>query len=89
MVRVTRDVPPFGLASGRIIALATSGSDATSITVDEVCVMEAAKSYGARIRLANGTHVAAVINTVAGEQTTLTFTTPVAPPIPAGGDLFG
>lgn len=86
LVRVTHDVPMWGLGAARVSALVTSGSDTTGIVVDMPLTMAAA-SYAVRIRQASSSAVYP-INTVAGEQTTLTFATPVATASgPAVGDL--
>ena len=87
LVRVTHDVPMWGISSARIRALATSGSDTTGVTLDAAVPM-ASGSYALRVRLATGDTLVVPVNTVAGEQTSLTFTTPVATATgPAEGDL--
>lgn len=87
LVRVTHDVPMWGISSARIRALATSGSNTTGVTLDAAVPM-ASGSYALRVRLATGDTLVVPVNTVAGEQTSLTFTTPVATATgPAEGDL--
>ena len=87
LVRVTHDVPMWGISSARIRALATSGSNTTGVTLDAAVPM-ASGSYALRVRLATGDTLVVPVNTVAGNQTSLTFTTPVATATgPAEGDL--
>jgi hypothetical protein len=88
-VDVAHDVLEHGLAWGRIRAVATSGDNATGITVDEVFPMQDGFNYAVRIRLADqdGTSVVAPIVNVPGEQKTVAFQNQVVPPIPAVGDL--
>lgn len=91
-VLITHDVLLVGLASGRIKALEldTSG-DVAGVTVDEALPMTSAgTSYGMSIRTATNAQVTAQVVTVVGEQTQVTFTTPIpAASAPAVGDLFG
>jgi hypothetical protein len=86
-IEVAHDVLEHGLTWGRIRSVATSGPNATAITLDEVCPMQANLNYAVRMRLNDGTSVVAPVQTVEGEQKTVTFITPVVPPIPAVGDL--
>lgn len=88
-VQVSHDVPLFGLGSGRVKAVQTDGGgNATGLTLDEAIPMEAGTSYSVRIRKSTGAQVVQQITTVAGSQTTVTFTTPLAPASsPAIGDL--
>jgi len=87
-VRVTHDVPLWGLASGRIKALLDDGVNISAITLDEACPMETGKQYGIRVRQADGQSVYRNVITNAGETTTLTLVNPLAlaaGPLP--GDL--
>ena len=86
LVRVVHDVPSFGLGFGRIKTV-TGSPNASSITIDDLFNMDPAKSYAVRIRYDDGTTVVAQVNTVAGEQSSLTFSTPITPPIPKIDDL--
>lgn len=90
LIRFSHDVPLFGLGYGRLKAVNVDGSsNVTAAALDAEIVMEAAKSYALRIRRANGVSVVAGIDTVAGGQTSVTFTTPIpAASAPAAGDLF-
>jgi hypothetical protein len=89
LVRVTHDVPLWGLGSGRVKAVQDDGAgNATGVTVDEALVMEAGKNYTARFRKSDGSSLLVNLVTNPGEQTTLTFATPI--PLnntPAAGDL--
>lgn len=89
-VHLAHDVLLIGLGSSRIKTVTLNGSnEATDITIDDVVPMEAGKTYGVVIRLDDGTSVSAAVNTAAGEQSSLTFTTPIpATPSPAGGELL-
>lgn len=85
-VKLSHDVILVGLCAGRVKAL-TQEATITAITVDEPCVMEVGTTYAVRIRTAAGTLLKAV-NTVAGSNTTLTFTVPAALGDLAAGDLY-
>lgn len=90
LVRVQHDVPRWGIHSGRVRAIATSGSNVTSITLDETCVLESGKSYAIRGRKSNGTLVLANLQGVGTYTETKTLT--LASPTPTGsmvavGDL--
>lgn len=80
LVRVQHDVPRWGIHSGRVRSIATSGSNVTSITLDETCVLEAGKSYAIRGRKADGTLVLANLQGVGvyTETKMLTLATPTA-----------
>jgi hypothetical protein len=76
LVRVTHDVPLWGLAVGRITSLTTDGSgNVTDITIDETVTMETGKSYGIRIRKSDGTSITADVSTVVGDTNTLSIET--------------
>jgi sulfur carrier protein ThiS len=88
LVRVQHDVPLFGLSSGRVTARAESGGNVTTITLDETVTMVAGSSYAVRYRQEDMTIQLEDVDTDVGEQTTLTFSTPVAEAdAPAVGDL--
>lgn len=82
LIACADDVIAVGIAQGRIKAIATTNPDGTgdvvSITLDQVCTMEVGKTYGVRMRRSDMTSVVKVVNTVAGEQTTLTFATAIS-----------
>lgn len=90
LVYVAYDVPMWGQWQSRIESMTfNGGGEATSITLDSTVTMETGKTYVTRIRRTsdNGSLLVAV-NTVVGEQSTLTFTTPVpVADVPAVDDL--
>lgn len=88
MIRVSHDALLVGLGSGRIIAVTDNGTHATSIDVDDAFPMASA-SYAVRIRHGDdGSSTTHAVNAVVGEQTTLTFTTPILlASAPAVGDF--
>ncbi len=88
LIRFTHDVPLFGLMSGRVTSIATSGSNAISVTLDAKVTMEAGKSYSLRFRKSGGDTLIKTLVTATGETQTLTFATPFpAAEAPAPGDL--
>jgi len=92
LVRVTHDVPLWGLAAGRIKSLVTGGGgEITSVTLDETVSM-ASGNYSARIRtILSGAlrSVVATVVTVPGDTNTLAFS-PAIPAVdaPQVGDLL-
>lgn len=87
---VTHDVPLLGLANGRILSVTLNGAGAaTSIEVDQECTMVSG-TYGVRVRKSTGVSVQRDLTTVVGDQTTLTFATPIpsGDPQPVAGDWF-
>lgn len=87
LVRVTHDVPMWGLHGARVKSVTTVGPNTTAVTLDAPVTMAGGTTYGLRVRQASGT-AAYTLTTVAGEQTTLTLATPVASSSgPAVGDL--
>ncbi len=92
-VQLQHDVILAGLLTARIKSVTLNGSnEATDITFDDVLVMDGSTSYGARIRLADGEQLVQQVVTVAGEQTGVEFSTPIAAgSVPAVGDvvIFG
>lgn len=92
-VKITHDVLLVGLASGRVESVAINASnEVMALTLDEAVTMEASKGYGIAVRTLSGSITGQVV-TVAGEQTTVTFSTPVpavsGQPAIGRGDLFG
>jgi hypothetical protein len=89
LVRVTHDVPAWGVTSGRIVAVATdSAGDVTGLTLDEPVPMQAGRAYAVRIRRADASSVVATLVTQPGEQATVTLATPIpAASAPQAGDL--
>jgi hypothetical protein len=87
LVRVTHDVPMWGLHGVRVVALVTAGANTTGIIVDAPVTMAGGTSYGVRVRQAAGT-ATYTLTTVAGDQTQLDFASAVATASgPAVGDL--
>jgi len=91
LVALQHDAIAVGLGSARVVARATSGGTVTTITVDSGLEMETGKTYGIRVRRvvsgAQQTDLYA-LTTVAGLQTTLTFSSPpLIANAPAVGDL--
>lgn len=89
LIRMTHDVPLWGLDTGRIKSVTTDGNgDVTHITVDETITMQSGTNYAVRIRLSDGATVVRSVVTSAGDQHTLELATPIGTtPLPAKGDL--
>lgn len=78
MIRLTHDVPMFGLASARISALGFNGSgDIDSIVLDNDITQEAGKSYCLRCRSIDGSSIVLTLVTEAGQGRTVTLATPL------------
>jgi len=76
-VVVTHDVLQAGLTYGRIKAVTVDGSNnVTAVELDEPVTMQAATDYGLSIRNVLG-QVEEQIVTAVGDQTSVTFSTPV------------
>ena len=91
LVRVVHDAGFIGLGTGRIKTVTTDGGgNVTDVSVDMPVTMESDKEYAIRIRKADGVSVVGQIDTNAGEQSSLTFSTAIdaADPLPEVGDLF-
>lgn len=94
LVGFAHDVPLFALGWGRVKSLITTGSPAqiAGVVIDDSVVMEPAKSYGIRFRMAGAsetTDVIAAVVLAVGEQTSVTFQTPIpASGGPQAGDLY-
>ena len=90
LVHVAFDVPMWGQWQSRIRSMTfNGGGEATSITLDSAVTMETGRTYVTRIRRTsdNGSLLVQVL-TVVGQQTTLTFSTPVpVADVPDVGDL--
>jgi hypothetical protein len=88
LIRFTHDVPLFGLMSGRVKSLTTSGGNITAVTLDAGMPMWEEKNYAVRFRKSDGSSLVAPVATNPGTVLTLTFVTPVpAATGPAAGDL--
>lgn len=90
-IKLTHDVILIGLHSGRITAIELDiDGNAIGVTVDAPVIMEASVSYGMSIRNVDNPALTAQVVTDEGEQTVLTFVSPIlAANIPNVGDLFG
>lgn len=88
-IQFQHDVILAGLLSARIKTVTVNGGgDATGITFDDALTMAGGTNYGARIKKASGAQLVQQIVTVAGETSSVTFTTPIpVATIPAAGDL--
>ena len=86
LVRVSHDVPLWGLGSGRI-KTRTSG---TVLILDEAVSMDASVQYTIRIRAADGTSVTRTVAAAGsdGFYNTITLTTSVTATEGAAGNLF-
>lgn len=89
---VSYDVIRVGLGSAYITAVEISGTDVTAITVELPMAMAVDQNYGVRLRMATSSGTVSVvhaIDTVVGEHTELTFTTPIPDSThqPSVGDL--
>lgn len=80
-VRVVHDVPEWGLAAGRVKAVAGQ-----VLTLDEPVTMATGTNYSIRFRLADGTSLLRNVVTDDGEQTIITLNGSGA--APAVGDLW-
>lgn len=92
LAKLNYDVSFDGLGSSLIKSVQDDGTYVTSITLEQQVTMTSGESYGFEIRFNDHTIQDTVfpINTVAGNQHTLTLTTPIAlsdPHIPHRGDL--
>lgn len=85
-VKVTHDVPLWGLGTGRIVSRPTT----TSLVLDEQMPMDAGVQYTIRIRLADGSSITrTVASKVAdGYYDEITLTTSVTTTEAAAGNLF-
>lgn len=89
LVKFSHDVALVGLGTGRIKTVNTSGSNITSLVLDEPVTMEAGNNYALEIRTSDGSMEVVNINTVAGVQTTVTPAATLATSTGiAAGDLF-
>ena len=88
-VRVSMPGALIGGSYGRINAVALSGTEVVSVDLDADCTMNVGKLYGVQIRDSTNTALDHAVDTVAGVQRTLTFSTPIPDTEnqPAVGDL--
>jgi predicted phage tail protein len=84
LVRLNHDVISVGLGFGRIRSVTKNGENKVDYVVtNDLCPMEAGQAYVIGVRLSDGSIVTHEVNTVAGEQTTLTLKTPTSQNISA------
>lgn len=92
LVRLTHDVPMFGLAAARIAGLKADAEDPAKIAaviLDDAVVMEEDKNYSLRVRRADGSSVLLALETEAGAARQLALSMPQTPEMLgiAAGDL--
>ena len=89
LIRVSHDSILVGLGSARVKVVTDNGTHATSVDLDDAMPMASGTSYIVRVRHSvDGSSSVHAVDTVAGEQTTLTFTTPILlASAPSVGDL--
>jgi len=88
LVRVSHDVPLWGVAWGRVKEIQVDNGNTTGVTMDEEMPMELEESYCIRFRKSDGISVLCNVVLDAGIPKTIVFTTPVVTADgPAVGDL--
>lgn len=85
-VKMAHPTMLWAVGSARVIARSVSGSTTTGVTLDAPLTMDGAESYSMYFRLSGGNDTTIPVDTVAGDQTVFTFTTPVTT---AGGPRVG
>lgn len=85
-VKVTHDVPMWGISAGRIREFVST----TQLTLSEPLEMAAGTQYGIRIRLANGTSITRTVSAKAsaGLYTSITLTAAITATEGAAGNLY-
>jgi hypothetical protein len=83
-VRVTHDVPMWGLHSARVTSVAGS-----TIGLDETIFMETGKTYSVRFRLADGSSALRTVTTVDGEYDSITLSGSGTSPVVGDLAMFG
>jgi len=87
LVRVNHDVIKWGTGFARVVS-ATVAANVVTIIVDSELTMTDDYSYAARIRFADGTNEYMLIETNAGDQTTIVTRANAAYTTPSGGELI-
>jgi hypothetical protein len=90
LIQIAHDVTEWGIAWGRVKSVATTPSGlATSVTLDEAVPLSTGQVYAMRFRFADLGSVVVPVTTPPGPglTNTLTFPSPMVPPIPEPGDL--
>lgn len=77
LVRVTHDVPLWGLGWARVKTVTDDGTYATGVTLDGAMTMAAGTSYSMRFRLSDGSTLLMALDTVEGSSASVAFATPV------------
>ena len=89
LVEIQHDAGLIGIKPARVLETTDDGVDVTSITLDEAMPIDSAKTYGMRLRKADGTLV--TVDLVTPQDDTNVFTVSASTPIPVGdiapGDL--
>lgn len=88
-VQFQHDVIMAGVQSARILSTTVNGSgDYLTITLDDVFIMDASRSYAVRITKLTGSQSVHAITTIAGETNVCTFATPAPASLAlTGGEL--
>lgn len=86
LIRLSHDVPMFGLVSARVKGVTTASGNIIAIDLDDMVSMESGKSYAIRFRKSDGSSLVKSVLTYVGDSQTLTFQTADAEG-PAIGDL--
>lgn len=80
LVRLTHDVPLFGISAARVKSVQVDGGgNTTGVTLDETLAMLDTKSYSLRFRKQSGATLLKTLATFNGETDTVTFSTPIPP----------
>lgn len=88
LIRLTHDVPLFGVQSARVKAVAEESGFATGVVLDEEITMQAGRDYSVRFRRGDGTTLVRQVVTLTGATATLQFAEAVAAEeAPLAGDL--
>jgi hypothetical protein len=87
LVRLTHDVPMFGLTSGRVQGVTADGGNITALRLDNAVAMAADKNYTLRLRAGDGSTSVHSITTAAGTTRDLTLSHPVTTGSIGIGDL--
>lgn len=86
LIRLSHDVPMFGLMSARVKGVTTVSGNITAIDLDAMVSMDSGKSYAVRFRKSDGSSLVKTVLTNVGDTQTLTFQTANTEG-PAVGDL--
>jgi hypothetical protein len=90
LIQIAYDVTEWGLAWGRVKSVETNASGlAVSVTLDEAVPLSTGQVYAMRFRFADLGSVVVPVTTPPGPglTNTVTFPTPMVPPLPEPGDL--